>query len=399
MTPGQELDWQPLEISIDGLANELAQLRDRCPVPRAELPGLFGFWSLLRYEDVIKAARDPATFSNSSTRLSIRRVPLESDPPEHTRIRRLLQPYFMPAVIAGLEPMTRQYALELIEPMIAAGRCDAVAAVAAPLPAQVLLSFIGRPRNDWRQIKQLAEQVYLQMSADAADQARFRAADEALWSYSRSVVEERRSQLGDPKTDMLSGMLSAKIDDEPIDLNLVVGTVRLLLGAGHDSTTSSLGICLHYLARNPADQTTLREHPDMIGTAIEEILRFESPVIMMPRTVSKDGEIRGRTLHKGDRLMFNWASANRDPKVFSQADQCLIARQPNRHLVFGHGIHSCLGAALARQEIRVALEELLRRSYRFELDGSVRYHGWHRYAPIYLPLKIVPKRDSVEGPA
>jgi cytochrome P450 family 130 len=399
MTQGQELDWQPLEIPTETLANELAQLRDRCPVPRAELPGLFGFWSLLCYEDVIKAARDPATFSNSSTRLSMRRVPLESDPPEHTRIRRLLQPYFMPAVIAGLEPMTRQYAIELIEPMISTGRCDAVAALSAPLPAQVLLSFIGRPRDDWRHIKQLAEQVYLQVSADPADQARFRAADEALWSYSRIVVEERRSQLRDPKTDMLSGMLSAQIDDEPIDLDLVVGTVRLLLGAGHDSTTSSLGICLHYLARNFIDQTTLREQPGMIGGAIEEILRFESPVIMMPRAVAKDVAIHGRTLRKGDRLMFNWASANRDAKVFDQADRCLIARQPNRHVVFGHGIHSCLGAALARQEIRVALEELLRRSYKFELDGSVRYHGWHRYAPTYLPLKIVPKRDLVEGPA
>jgi cytochrome P450 len=391
MTHG-EPDWQPLEIPIDTLADKLSELRNRCPVPRAELPGMLSFWSLLCYEDVVKAARDTTSYSNSAKRLSMRRVPLESDPPEHTKIRRLLQPYFMPAVIAGLEPMTRQYAIELLEPMISAGHCDAVASVTAPLPAQVLLSFIGRPRDDWRQIKQLAEQVYLQMSADPADQARFRTADEALWNYSRSVVEERRSELRDPKTDMLSGMLSAQIDGMPIDLNLVVGTVRLLLGAGHDSTTSSLGICLHYLARYPADQTTLREHPEMIGTAIEEILRFESPVIMMPRAVAKEGEIHGRKLHQGDRLMFNWASANRDPKVFDQADRCVIARQPNRHVVFGHGIHSCMGAPLARQEIRVALEEVLRRSERFELDGPVRHHGWHRYAPTYLPLKISPAR-------
>jgi cytochrome P450 len=402
MTHGQDErsrgpDWQPLEIPIGRLSDELAELRNHCPMPRAQLPGMPNFWSLLRYEDVVKAARDPTTYSNSATRLSMRRVPLECDPPEHTKIRRLLQPYFMPAVIAGLEPMTRGYAVELLEPMISAGRCDAVAALAAPLPAQVLLSFIGRSRDDWRQIKRLAEQVYLQMSADAADQARFRSADEALWNYSRSVVEERRSELRDPKTDMLSGMLSAQIDDAPIELNLVVGTVRLLLGAGHDSTTSALGICLHYLARHPADQTTLREHPDMIGTAIEEILRFESPVIMMPRAVAKDSEIHGHKLHQGDRLMFNWASANRDPKVFDQADRCLIARQPNRHLVFGHGIHSCMGAPLARQEIRVTLEELLRRSEGFELDGPVRYHGWHRYAPTSLPLKILRKRDLAKA--
>jgi len=383
-------DWRPLEIATPELAEEHRLLRERCPVSRAAIPGLPPLWSLLRYEDVTKAARDTVAFANSSARLSMRRVPLESDPPEHTKIRRLMQPFFMPARIAQFESLTRQYAVELIEPFVAGRGGDIVAAVSRPLPPQVLLTFIGQPREDWRRVKQWSEQSFLQMSEKPEHHRLFREADAALWAYSKDVVEARISTPRDAKTDLLTGMLHSRIDDQPVDRELVIGMVRLLLAAGHDSTTSALGICLHYLVRNPDDQAKLRADPQLIPTAVEEILRFESPVVMMSRTATRDTQLHGRNLLAGDRVMLNWASANRDQSAFENADRCILDRSPNRHVAFGHGIHTCIGAPLARQEIRVALQELLARTKDIELDGEVEYHIWHRYGPASLQVRLTP---------
>ena len=140
----------------------------------------------------------------------------------------------------------------------------------------------------------------------------------------------------------------------------IAGVVRLLLAAGHDSTTSAMGMTLHYLARTPADQARLRAEPGLIPTAIEEMLRFEPPVFAMPRVVAKDVELHGRQLRAGNRVYLYFVSGNRDEAAFEDADRCIVDRRPNPHLAFGYGIHRCVGAPLARLELRVALEEWLR---------------------------------------
>jgi len=382
-------DWDPLQIGTETLAAELKALRGRCPVPHAEVAGLYPFWSLLSYEDVTRAARDSKTFVNAAARLKLRRVPLESDAPEHMQIRRLLQPFFLPAALQAFEPLSRQIASQHVQAFVAAGGGDAVLALARPVPAQIALSLIGAPREDWSRIKLWSEQTFLSMSSDPADQQLARAADDALWDYSRKVVEARSAAPGDPSRDPVTAMLQAQLNGGPMNPDLVVGTVRLVISAGHDSTTSSIGICLNYLAGSPADQSRLRGEPQLIPAAVEEILRYQSPVLMMPRTVARDVELRGRQLKAGDRLMLNWAAANRDEAVFEQPDRCLLDRNPNRHVVFGHGVHTCLGAPLARQELRLVLAELLARTTSFELAGPVTYNIWHRYSPKSLPLKLV----------
>jgi cytochrome P450 len=166
--------------------------------------------------------------------------------------------------------------------------------------------------------------------------------------------------------------------------------IRLLLAAGHDSTTSAVGMTLHYLARTPVDQSRLRAEPGLIPTAVEEMLRVEPPVFAMPRVVAADVELHGRSLRAGDRVLLYFVSGNRDADAFADADSCMVDRRPNPHLTFGYGIHRCVGAPLARLELRVALECWLARTRAFGLAGEVTFEAWHRFGPRSLPVWIEP---------
>jgi len=185
--------------------------------------------------------------------------------------------------------------------------------------------------------------------------------------------------------------LRGQIDGVPVDEGLVAGMVRLLLAAGHDSTTSALGICLHHLARNPEAQAQLRANPAGIPDAIEEMLRVRAPVIQMPRVVTRDTELCGQVLKTGDRVLLAFASGNRDAEKFENADEYQLDRSPNRHLSFGTGIHVCIGNGLARQEIRVALEELLGRTQMFGLSAEPQPEFWHPNGLIRLIIWTQPK--------
>jgi cytochrome P450 len=389
--PKAEPDWEPRSRSVtDRMAEVHADLRARCPFPfAAASPGLREFWSALRYEDIQHIARDTTTFANAfRPRLPIRRVPLESDPPEHTQIRKTFAMHFTPRRLAEMEVHSRRFAIELLTPLLKAGGGDFAHEFARPLPPQVLLTLIGCSREDWVEIKDACDDSLRYLTPDPDGPALSKAADETLWAYSRRVLDERKRVQRDPATDALTALMHARIDGQPIDEELVLGFVRLLVAAGHESTTSALSICLHHLARNTDDQARLRVNPALIPAAIEEMLRYESPVLMMPRTVTRDTELGGRSLKAGDMLFLNWASANRDGQAFEHPDQCQIERSPNRHLAFGFGIHTCLGAALARLELRVALEELLGRTEAFTLAGPVVHEDWHTYGVRSLPLSV-----------
>lgn len=367
-----------------------SDLRERCPV--ADVQERTRYWALTRHEDIVHAAMEPEVFSSAATpRLRLRSVPLESDPPQHMQIRRILQPFFMPARMKTLEAATRAVAVELLAPLVAAGGGDFGPGLCQPMPPRVLLALIGQPQTDWSQIKRWCEQAYLDRSSDPKDQEVFREADEGLYAYCRAIVADRRAAPRDPADDIPSALLAAQVDGEDLSDDLAVGALRLLVAAGHDSTTTAMSICLHHLARDPEAQARLRGEPDLIPAAIEEMLRLETPVLSMPRTVTRDVELQGRALRAGDRVRLVFASGNRDPRAFDRADECVLDRRPNRHMVFGHGIHTCIGAPLARIEIKVALEELLRRTTRFGVTGEIVREYWHPYGAHALPLSA----DSV----
>ena len=345
-------------------------------------------WLVTRYEDIVAAASAPDLFGQGIRWPGQRRPPLESDPPEHRPFRALMQPFFMPAALAVLEPISRGIAISLLEPLIAAGGGDFAHDLARPLPPQVLLARMGQPLDDWVEVKAACEAAYLQDATDPADQARYHAANAFLWDYSRAVVAERKARARDPKSDLVAALLAGEIDGAPVDEDLVVGAVRLVAAAGHDSTTSALGICLRYLAEHPDAQALLREKPEMIPGAVEEILRLQSPVIQMTRMVRADTRLGGRALLAGDRVQLVFASGNRDEAAFEDPQEAVLDRRPNRHLAFGVGPHVCIGNGLARQEIKVALEELLARTRGFALNGDPTREFWHPYGAVSLPLRL-----------
>lgn len=378
--------------SLEERTAQSEALRERCPLAKgATAPNEPTFWSMMRYRDIVSAARDTSTFSNGlRVRLEGRRPPLESDPPEHAQIRKLLTPFFSMKAVNGLEPLSRNLARTLVEPIVEAGGGDLNRSLARPLPTQILLHLIGQPISDWESVKAWSEANRPTNMNDVAGQEEFAAADRALWDYSRSVIANRVSTPRDPKTDPITALLVGGVDGDRLNVDLAVGVVRLLLAAGHDSTTQSIGLCIAYLAREPDQQDRLRHQPEEISAAIEEILRMETPVVAMPRIVARDIDLHGRRLKAGERLMLNWASANRDPEVFEQPNEYVLDRSPNRHLVFGSGIHTCIGANLARREIRVVIEELLAQTRCFEFSEEPMLQHMIHHGFETLPMKVEP---------
>lgn len=369
-----------------------AVLREQCPVALQNGGGSNGLarsgWLLTRYADIVDAAKQPEVFGQSLRWTGRRRPPLESNPPEHRALRGLIQPYFMPKHIRTMEPVSRGVAIALMTPLLAEGGGDFAEHVARPLPPQVLLSLLGQPRSDWVDVKRCCEAAYLQSSTDPDDLKTYRESDAWLWDYADHMIADRKARARDPKTDIVAGMLAARIDDAPVDEALIAGTIRLMLAAGHDSTTSALGACLRFVAEDLQLQQTLREEPRKIAAAVEEILRLHTPVLQMPRTVMRDTELHGRTLCAGDAALLAFGSGNRDEAAFPDANSFKLDRSPNRHLSFGIGIHTCIGNILARQEILVTLEELLARTQSFELAAPVQHEFWHPNGVTSLMFRL-----------
>jgi cytochrome P450 len=370
------------------------RLRRECPVALQQSDGgpLQNGWLVTRYDDIVAVARDTETFTQPVRWPGQRRPPLESNPPEHRQFRALLQPFFLPGALAQFEPISRQIAVSLIDALLEADGGDFAHGLARALPPQVLLARLGQPLDDWARIKECSEASYLQGSNDPADIGIYEAANAYLWEYSHAAVADRRRNPRDPKSDLISAMLAGAIDGAPVEEALVAGMIRLLLAAGHDSTTSALGICLRFLAEHADAQQQLRARPEDIPDAVEEILRLQAPVVQMPRAVARDVELGGKSLRQGDRVLLVFASGNRDETKFENPEQCRLDRTPNRHLSFGTGIHVCVGNGLARQEIKVALEELLARTETFGLSGEPTREFWHPYGATRLVLWAKPRQ-------
>lgn len=380
-------DWDPL--AAEALEDQRAthdRMRDRCPVAWSDFLG----WSLFKYEDVIAAARNTGTFSNrvsTSPMLkpgAVPSIPLQLDPPEHTPYKRFLMTYFSTKRMAEFEPTSRRLVASLLDSYLADGG-DAVPALTDPYPVQSLCAFLGWPAEDWSQLKEWSSQI--ERAALRRDPEMGLRATQEFHAYIQRFIDARRQ---DPRADVTSWLLESERDETvALDDPRKISILRLLLHAGHGTTTASLGLCLLYLAEHPDDQARLREHPEEIPAAVEEILRHDGPLISMPRVLARDFDLRGRELKAGDRVALMFAAADRDPDSFPEAERCQLGRSPNQHLIFGNGTHFCLGARLARLELRVALEEMLARTKSFELVGpEPRRYRWPGNGPRSLPLAI-----------
>lgn len=366
-------------------------LRRQCPIAHTDRRG--STWLPTRYEDVTAIAHDVDHFSSLEVAvipfdgeepedpvLPYGLPPISADPPLHTWTRRLLLPWFSHNRVAGYEAMTRDLCTALVDSFLENGRADAAADYAQQIPVRVIAAILGVSDTHADMFTGWVRDV-LEFADDPERRVR---GVEGLINYFLEEIEHRRERPGD---DLLSMLLHSEVDGEPVEQSLVLGTAALVLIAGVDTTWSAIGSSLWHLAANPEDRKRLVAKPDLMPFAVEELLRAYSPVTMA-RIVTKDVEFSQCPMKAGDKILMNFPAANRDPEVFENADTVVLDRAVNRHVAFGSGIHRCAGSNLARMELRVALEEWLRRIPEFHLADAaeVTWAGGQVRGPRVLPV-------------
>ena len=373
------------------------ELRARCPVAHTDRYG--GTWLPVRHEDVAAVAYDTEHFTSRSVVVSEVRPgpddlpapiglapPITSDPPFHALARRLLLPAFSPKPIEALEPFTRELCVELLDATAGEPQIDAAVDYAQHIPPRVIVRMLGFPQEDADVFRHFIRMVLEDVDQSAED--RQAVVDEGqLDVYMDARIAEH---LADPKDDLTSFLLNAELDGNKLDPDHVRGTMVLLMIAGIDTTWSAIGASLWHLAQNPVDRQRLAAEPELMTTAVEEFLRAYAPVTMA-RLVATDFDFHGRPMKEGDWLLLPFPAANRDPEFFADADKVQIDRAENRHAAFGLGIHRCIGSNLARMELRVALEEWMKRYPDFELvdPTKVTWSAGQVRGPRAIPVRIL----------
>jgi cytochrome P450 len=371
-------------------------LRSRCPVAHSERYG--GTWLPVRHEDVAAVAYDTDNFTSRSVVVSEMRPgpedlpapiglapPITSDPPFHALARRLLLPAFSPKRIQALEPMTRELCVELLDATAGRPVVDAAVDYAQHVPLRVIVAMLGFPQEDADIFRRFIRMVIEDVDQTAEERQALVEQGE-LDEYMDARIAEH---LAEPQDDLTTFLLEAELDGQKLHPDHVRGTMVLLMIAGIDTTWSAIGAALWHLAQHPADRRRLAAEPDLMPVAVEEFLRAYAPVTMA-RLVARDFEFRGQALKEGDWLLLPFPSANRDPEFFSDADKVLIDRADNRHAAFGLGIHRCIGSNLARMELRVALEEWMKRYPEFDLvdPAAVTWSAGQVRGPRAVPVRV-----------
>jgi cytochrome P450 len=315
-------------------------------------------------QEALKIAEEFGPFGRTQTMLT-------SDPPLHTRLRRLVSKAFTPRMVEGLRPRIQQIVDELLDAVLDSGRIDLIRDLAYPLPVIVIAEMLGIPAQERDQFKRWSDEIAATLGGpftppEVLELAR-KSANE-LADYFRGVIEERRRE---PAEDLISGLIAAEEQGQILSEDEMLATAMLLLVAGNETTTNLIGNGTLALLRNPDQLRRLQDDPSLIPTAVEELLRYDGPVQGTGRVAMEELEIDGRPVKTGQVVFCVLGSANRDPAQFENPDELDITRQPNEHIAFGDGIHSCLGAPLARAEGQIAFETLLRRfpNPRLETDN------------------------------
>jgi pimeloyl-[acyl-carrier protein] synthase len=357
-----------------------ARLRDEDPVHRSAL----GMWVLTRHADVLRVLRDPSMSRNprSSERVELLRSTAELDelltaeeaapsmlfvdPPDHTRLRTLVNKAFTPAAVERLRPRIEEIVAELLDRVAGTGAMDVVDDLAYPLPVTVICELFGVPDTDRDQFRAWSRRLVRLLDPIVADDALEQAmrARHGLRSYLRELIAERRAH---PTGDLLTALIAAEDQGHQLSEAELVSMCVLLLIAGHETTVNLIGNGMLALLRHPQARARLQADPALAGGAVEELLRYDSPVQFTSRHARSDLDIDGHRIRAGESVIAVLGAANRDPAQFDDPDRLDLARTPNRHLAFGGGIHFCLGAPLARVEARIAIPALLARLPGLEL--------------------------------
>ena len=365
-------------------------LKGRCPMGHSERFNE-GIWLPLTYQQVVDIAHDTSTFSN--VHHGIRRggthergyfPPINSDPPEHHDIRRLILPFFAPKRIEYWREHIREDCVARVKAIADAGHGDAAVGYAQHIPVGAIASILGIDAEDGDLFRSWIDGM-LGNGADDAQVVGKAVAD--VREYMARVMVERRAN---PGPDLISHLVTCELDGEPLDDNTIELILVLQLVAGIDTTWSSIGAALWHLAEHPADRERLNNEPELLRTAIEELLRAYAPV-NVTRRVTTDVTVDGVEMHAGDHVMMTFPIACRDEAQFERADEVIIDRARNRHVAFGSGIHRCLGSNLARLEMEVALETWLEYipNYRLQPGAEILWSTGQIRGPRMLPIEVL----------
>jgi cytochrome P450 len=397
-----DVDLYDPDLYVPGVPHALfRRLRREAPVFWQELPEGRGFWALLKHADVMEASLHPETFSaarggiviedQSPEQLArIRTMLLAMDPPEHGRLRRIVLGAFTPSAIAALEPWLRECARRVVAAAAAKGECEFVHDVAAELPMQAIHQILAIPEADRLRLAELGDRIIGRTDPDFEP-----APDEPdphveLGAYGFRLATERAEAGG---SDLISRMLRAGIEGRPLDAVEFAALFVQIAVAANETTRTLLSGSLLALLEQPQAWRDLSSDPDLLPRAVEEMLRWVTPVHYFRRTATRDALLRGQRIREGDRVVLHYTSANFDEEVFDAPERFDIRRDPNPHLAFGFGEHFCLGARLARLEARIFFEELFRRIESAELVGTPRRlrsnlnNAWKE-----IPVRLTPRR-------
>lgn len=400
-----DIDLTDLEMFMRGGQFEAWRvLRREAPVFWHERQSGKGFWAVTRYEDALNVYHEPLTFSSErGIALNMIEVPSDQpsgmgemmimcDPPRHGRIRSLINRRLTPRAIQPYDPHIRQIASEIIDGVIQRGECDFVVDVAARLPTSVICEMMGIPRKDWDMMYAIGN---ASIGTDDPEYQQGRTAQETgqdamaqVFAYFAQLVAERRSNPGE---DMISALILGEIDGSRLTDTEVIFNCWLLILGGQETTRNATSGGLLALIENPEQMARLRADSSLTPTAIEEFLRWTSPITHIMRTATRDTEIREQKIRARDRVVIWNASANRDEEAFANPDTFDLTRSPNDHLAFGHGEHFCIGANLARLELRIMVDEVIRRMEGIELAGPVERLRSNFVAGIkHMPIRFRP---------
>ena len=335
------------------------QLRRKDPVHRMRL---IEAWALTRYEDVQDVLADHKRFTNAERNYDYMRYRtfLDLDPPDHTRLRGLVSKAFTPRAVRELGPRIQELVDELLDAVAGKGRIDLISDFAFPLPVIVIAEMLGVPAQDRARFREWSDDIALSVNPllNSEQIERVQQATEELFDYFEGIIEQRRQA---PRNDMISALLAAEDEGDRLTHEELLSTLMLLLVSGNETTRNLIGNGMLALLKNPAQLQRLREHPELLDSAINELLRYDSPVQMDARNAIDDVEIGGKRIAAGQRILAIVGAANRDPQVFANPDELDIGRDEVSHLSFGRGIHYCLGSPLAILEGRIAFSSLLDR--------------------------------------
>ncbi|TYK46774.1 cytochrome P450 [Actinomadura decatromicini] len=370
------------------LHDALALLRRESPVHLVKAPDYNPFWAVTKHEDVMEIERNHQIFLNAPRPILATaefdilnrqraeqgialRTLVHMDDPDHRVIRAIGADWFRPRAMRALEPRIKELAKRYVDRMVdLGGECDFAQDVAIYFPLYVILSLLGLPEDDFDRMLTLTQQLF---GGDDDEFQRGTTNEEKIqvlldfFAYFQGLTEARRAN---PTDDLASAIANARVDGEPLNDFDTASYYVIIASAGHDTTSATIAGGLHALIEHPDQLTRLRANPELMPFAVDEMIRWVTPVKEFMRTATEDYELRGVTIREAESVLLSYPSANRDEDVFDDPFQFDVGRDPNKHLAFGFGVHYCLGAALARMEVRAFFDELLPRLNSIELAGS-----------------------------